>query len=131
MTATLKLTHKAIGVEVRRGTYDIVVDGQPAATIASGLPEGVQVGDHAACGDRHPVLAPLPPSPPTNPNTSPTNHPPRPPTQTTHPDHPPRPPTQTTQPAPPLPSQPNPQPPLHASGIGNAPVTLVSPGSPT
>jgi hypothetical protein len=28
MTATLKMTHEAIGVEVRRGTYDIVVDGQ-------------------------------------------------------------------------------------------------------
>ena len=27
MSATLKLTHKAIGVEVRRGTYDVVVDG--------------------------------------------------------------------------------------------------------
>ncbi|HVA06089.1 MAG TPA: hypothetical protein VNG12_05035 [Acidimicrobiales bacterium] len=27
MPATLKLTHKAIGVEVRRGTYDVVVDG--------------------------------------------------------------------------------------------------------
>jgi hypothetical protein len=27
MSATLKLTHKTIGVEVRRGTYDIVVDG--------------------------------------------------------------------------------------------------------
>jgi hypothetical protein len=28
MAATLKLTHKAIGAEVRRGTYDIVGDGQ-------------------------------------------------------------------------------------------------------
>jgi hypothetical protein len=27
MTATLKMTHKSIGVEVRRGTYEIVVDG--------------------------------------------------------------------------------------------------------
>ena len=27
MSATLKLTHKTIGVEVRRGTYDIVLDG--------------------------------------------------------------------------------------------------------
>ena len=33
MTATLKLTHKAIGVEVRRGTYDIVVDGQLVGSI--------------------------------------------------------------------------------------------------
>src|ERR1039458_9981404 len=30
MSATLKLTHKAIGVEVRRGTYDVVVDGESA-----------------------------------------------------------------------------------------------------
>ncbi len=27
MSATLKLTHKAIGAEVRRGTYDVLVDG--------------------------------------------------------------------------------------------------------
>jgi hypothetical protein len=27
------MTHKAIGVEVRRGTYDIVVDGQPAGSL--------------------------------------------------------------------------------------------------
>jgi hypothetical protein len=33
MAATLKLTHKAIGAEVRRGTYDIVVDGQPAGSV--------------------------------------------------------------------------------------------------
>ena len=26
MPATLKLTHKAIGAEVRRGTYDVVLD---------------------------------------------------------------------------------------------------------
>ena len=30
MSAKLKLTHKAIGVEVRRGTYDVVVDGEHA-----------------------------------------------------------------------------------------------------
>jgi len=34
MATTLKLTHKAIGVEVRRGTYDIEVDGQRAGSIA-------------------------------------------------------------------------------------------------
>jgi hypothetical protein len=28
MSATLALTHKAIGVEVRRGTYDVEVDGK-------------------------------------------------------------------------------------------------------
>jgi hypothetical protein len=27
MAATLKLTHRTIGVEVRRGTYDVLVDG--------------------------------------------------------------------------------------------------------
>jgi hypothetical protein len=27
VAATLKLSHKAIGVEVRRGTFDVVVDG--------------------------------------------------------------------------------------------------------
>ena len=34
MTATLKLTHKAIGAEVRRAPYDIVVDGHRAGTVA-------------------------------------------------------------------------------------------------
>ena len=33
MSATLKLTHKAIGAEVRRGTYDITVDGQSAGSL--------------------------------------------------------------------------------------------------
>lgn len=33
MSATLKLTHKAIGVEVRRGTYEAIVDGKPAGTV--------------------------------------------------------------------------------------------------
>ena len=33
MAATLRLTHKAIGAEVRRGTYDIVVDGQRAGSV--------------------------------------------------------------------------------------------------
>ena len=33
MSATLKLTHKTIGVEVRRGTYDVVVDGQRAGSL--------------------------------------------------------------------------------------------------
>lgn len=33
MSATLKLTHKAIGVEVRRGTYDILVDGMRAGSV--------------------------------------------------------------------------------------------------
>jgi len=33
MSATLKLTHKTIGAEVRRGTYDAVVDGEPAGSL--------------------------------------------------------------------------------------------------
>lgn len=33
MSATLKLTHKAIGAEVRRGTYDFMVDGEPAGSV--------------------------------------------------------------------------------------------------
>ena len=33
MPATLKVTHKAIGAEVRRGAYDVVVDGQRAGSV--------------------------------------------------------------------------------------------------
>jgi hypothetical protein len=33
MAATLKLTHKAIGAEVRRGKYDVVVDGQQVGSV--------------------------------------------------------------------------------------------------
>ena len=33
MPATLKLTHKATGVEVRRGTYDVLVDGKPDGSL--------------------------------------------------------------------------------------------------
>jgi hypothetical protein len=33
MAATLKVTHKAIGVEVRRGTYEVVVDGERAGKL--------------------------------------------------------------------------------------------------
>ncbi len=33
MSATLKLTHKAIGVEVRRGSYDVVVDGERVGSL--------------------------------------------------------------------------------------------------
>ena len=33
MAATLKLTHKAIGVEVRRGTYDVVLDGERVGSV--------------------------------------------------------------------------------------------------
>jgi len=33
MAATLKLTHKAMGAEVRRGTYDAVVDGERVGSL--------------------------------------------------------------------------------------------------
>jgi hypothetical protein len=33
MSATLELTHKAIGVEVRRGTFDVVVDGERVGSL--------------------------------------------------------------------------------------------------
>lgn len=33
MPATLKLTHKTIGMEVRRGTYDLVLDGKPVGSV--------------------------------------------------------------------------------------------------
>jgi hypothetical protein len=33
MSATLKLTHKGIGVEVRRGTFVVVVDGGRVASL--------------------------------------------------------------------------------------------------
>ena len=33
MSATLKLTHKAIGAEVRRGTYDVAVDGKRVGSV--------------------------------------------------------------------------------------------------
>ena len=44
MSATLKLTHKTIGVEVRRGTYDVVVDGKRAGSVE--LNETVEPGRH-------------------------------------------------------------------------------------
>ena len=34
MAATLKLSHKAIGVEVRRGPYDVMVDGARVGSVA-------------------------------------------------------------------------------------------------
>ncbi len=48
MSATLKVTHKAIGVEVRRGTYDVVVDGERIGSVemndAVGIP--IEAGHH-------------------------------------------------------------------------------------
>lgn len=34
MSATLKVTRKTIGVEVRRGTYDVFVDGERVGSVA-------------------------------------------------------------------------------------------------
>jgi hypothetical protein len=33
MAATLRLVHKTIGVEVRRGTYDVILDGERVALL--------------------------------------------------------------------------------------------------
>jgi hypothetical protein len=33
VSATLKLTHKAFGAEVRRGTYDVLVDGTRVGSV--------------------------------------------------------------------------------------------------
>jgi len=33
MSATLKLTHKVVGVEVRRGTYEVVLDGERVGSV--------------------------------------------------------------------------------------------------
>jgi len=33
LPATLTLTHRAIGAEVRRGTYDAMVDGEPVGSV--------------------------------------------------------------------------------------------------
>jgi hypothetical protein len=49
VSATLKLTHKAIGAEVRRGTYDVMVDGEPVGSVemnnTSEIP--IEPGRHA------------------------------------------------------------------------------------
>ena len=34
MSATLRLTHKAIGAEVRRDAYDVMVDGKQVGSVA-------------------------------------------------------------------------------------------------
>ena len=33
MSATLKLTHKSVGAEVRRGTYEVLVDGERVGSV--------------------------------------------------------------------------------------------------
>jgi hypothetical protein len=49
MSATLKLTHKAIGAEVRRRAYDVVVDGEREAAMAEETE--FTVGTQASCSD--------------------------------------------------------------------------------
>ncbi len=43
MTATLKLTHRAIGVEVRRGMYDVVLDGERVGSLTLNDPIEIPV----------------------------------------------------------------------------------------
>ena len=43
MSATLKLTHKTIGVEVRRGTYDVVLDGERVGSVEMSGPAVMRV----------------------------------------------------------------------------------------
>jgi hypothetical protein len=33
VSATIRVTHKAIGAEVRRGTYDVLVDGEQVGSV--------------------------------------------------------------------------------------------------
>jgi hypothetical protein len=49
MSATLKLTHRAIGAEVRRGTYDVVVDGEQVGSVEMNetIEIAVKPGRHA------------------------------------------------------------------------------------
>lgn len=48
MTATLKVTHKAIGAEVRRHDYDVEVDGTRVGSVAMNetFTTTVESGDH-------------------------------------------------------------------------------------
>jgi hypothetical protein len=48
MSATLKLTHKAVGAEVRRGTYDAVLDGDRVGSVEMNdtLELPVELGRH-------------------------------------------------------------------------------------
>jgi hypothetical protein len=49
MSATLKLTHRAIGVEVRRGTFDVVVDGERVRSLEMNdtIEISIEAGHHA------------------------------------------------------------------------------------
>jgi hypothetical protein len=43
MSATLKLTHRSIGMEVRRGTYDVVLDRKLAGSLELNSPIEIPV----------------------------------------------------------------------------------------
>jgi hypothetical protein len=49
MSATLKLTHRAIGVEVRRGTFDVAVDGERVGSLEMNdtIEISIEAGHHA------------------------------------------------------------------------------------
>ncbi len=48
MSATLRVSHKAIGAEVRRGAYDIELDGKPVGSVAMNdtFETSVEAGTH-------------------------------------------------------------------------------------
>jgi hypothetical protein len=48
MSPTLQLTHRALGVEVRRGTYDVAVDGTRVASVELNdtIETPIEVGHH-------------------------------------------------------------------------------------
>ena len=60
MSATLKLTHKAIGVEVRRGTYDVVVDGERVGSVEMNdtIEIPIEAGHHTPASPQRPKLEP-------------------------------------------------------------------------
>ncbi len=48
MSATLKLTHKSIGVEVRRDSYEVLIDGIRVGSVAMNhtLEQALEPGEH-------------------------------------------------------------------------------------
>lgn len=48
MSSTLRVTHKTIGVEVRRGTYDVVVDGESVGSLEMNdtIEKPIEAGHH-------------------------------------------------------------------------------------
>ena len=66
MSAMLKLTHKAIGAEVRRGTYDVVVDGDLVGSVEMNntIEMPVEPGRHALQAMAESRAVPKPSTPP-------------------------------------------------------------------